>query len=491
MTRPNILWICTDQQRWDTLSYLGFKGAVTPNIDRLASRGVIFKNAYCQSPICTPSRASFLTGMYPIATQVHRNGNIGFPEHLTLVPKLLQDAGYHNGLIGKLHLSRTEGMSEVRPDDGYNEFYPKGPVNGTGSDYCAWLEEKNFDTKKLSEPRQKICDPSVETEYSQTIWAGERALSFIERNVDKPWLLSVNVFDPHPPFDPPSEYMAKFDPANMPEAKFKPSDLEHQKRFVGVDQQARQAVIPEDFSGLEKVQPVGSQNEMFMGTHDTPPSRYNVREIRAAYQAMILLIDDMVESLLTKLEETELLENTIIIFTSDHGEMLGDHGLLYKGCRFYEGLVHVPLIIAAPDSMLRGAVSEALVELVDIAPTLLDLAKVDIPEAMQGKSLGSLLWGEGPLDFHKPYVLSEYFDGLRFPGSLGSRASMYFNGRYKLNIYHDIEDGELFDLKTDPDEFSDRWRDPDYTGIKSDLLLQHFNAMMKISGAGPERTHDF
>ena len=151
----------------------------------------------------------------------------------------------------------------------------------------------------------------------------------------------------------------------------------------------------------------------------------------------------------------------------------------------------MPLIIAAPDSMLRGAVSEALVELVDIAPTLLDLAKVDIPEAMQGKSLGSLLWGEGPLDFHKPYVLSEYFDGLRFPGSLGSRASMYFNGRYKLNIYHDIEDGELFDLKTDPDEFSDRWRDPDYTGIKSDLLLQHFNAMMKISGAGPERTHDF
>ena len=493
MTRPNILWICTDQQRWDTLSCLGFKGAVTPNIDRLASRGVIFRNAYCQSPICTPSRASFLTGMYPIATQVHRNGNIGFPEHLTLVTKLFELAGYHNGLIGKLHLSRTEGMSEVRPDDGYHEFYPKGPVGGTGSDYCTWLEERGFDPKRLSEPRRGICDPSVDTEYSQTTWSWERALSFIENNVDKPWLLSLNVFDPHPPFDPPAEYMAKFDPAHMPEAKFRLSDIEHQKRFAGVDQQARQAVIPDEFSRLENVQPADARDEDdgFMGTHDTPPSRYNVQKIRAAYQAMILLLDDMVGSLLKKLEETEILENTIIVFTSDHGEMLGDHGLLYKGCRFYEGLVHVPLIISVPDSGLRGSASEALVELVDIAPTLLDLVGIDIPQNMQGKSLGPLLRGEAPLDFHKPYVLSEYFDCLRFPGSVGSRASMYFDGRHKLNIYHDAGEGELFDLESDPDEFSDRWHDPDYAETKSELLLRHFNAIMKVSGAGPERTHDF
>ena len=491
MARPNILWICTDQQRWDTLSCLGFKGALTPHIDRLASRGVIFKNAYCQSPICTPSRASFLTGMYPIANQVHRNGNVGFPEHLELVPKILKKSGYYNGLIGKLHLSRTQGMSEVRPDDGYDEFYPKGPVGGSGSDYCAWLEEKSFDINKLSEPREGICDPSVETEYSQTVWSGERALNFIERNVDKPWLLSVNVFDPHPPFDPPSEYMAKFNPENMPDAKFRQSDIEHQKRFAGVDQQAKQAVIPEDFHGLDNVPPADTQNEMFMGTHDTPPSRYNAREIRAAYQAMILLIDDMVGSLVVKLKETGQLEKTIIVFTSDHGEMLGDHGLLYKGCRFYEGLVHVPLIIVIPESMLCGVESEALVELVDIAPTLLDLADIDVPITMQGKSLAPMLKGEDALDFHKPYVLSEYFDCLRFPGSVGSRGSMYFDGRFKLNIYHDIGEGELFDLKSDPDEFEDRWHDPQYSDIKSGLISKHFNAMMKVSGAGPERTHDF
>ena len=136
MARPNVLWICTDQQRWDTLSFLGHPGARTPNIDRLAAEGTAFDRAYCQSPICTPSRASFLSGKYPIATGVQRNGNVAFPDDIVLVPRMFRDAGYRTGLIGKLHLSRAQGVVEKRPaDDGYDEFYwshHPGPGLGAG-----------------------------------------------------------------------------------------------------------------------------------------------------------------------------------------------------------------------------------------------------------------------------------------------------------------------------------------------------------------------
>ena len=143
MRQPNILWICTDQQRWDTLSFLGHAGARTPQIDRLAAQGTAFDRAYCQSPICTPSRASFLSGKYPIATGVQRNGNVGFPDHIVLLPRLFRDAGYRTGLIGKLHLSRAQGVVETRPaDDGYDEFYwshHPDPDWAEGHDYQDWL----------------------------------------------------------------------------------------------------------------------------------------------------------------------------------------------------------------------------------------------------------------------------------------------------------------------------------------------------------------
>lgn len=497
--RPNILWICTDQQRWDTLSCLGFKGANTPNIDKLASQGVVFKNAYCQSPICTPSRASFLTGMYPIANQVHRNGNDGFPDHLPLVPKLLQEAGYHTGLVGKLHLSRTKSRVECRPDDGYTEFYRnRGLVFNTEEDckehdYYDWLTDKGVDAKALYEPFTETCAPGVPTDLHLTTWAGDRSKSFIERNSDKSWLLSVNLYDPHPPFDPPAEYLDQFDPNDMPGAKFMLSDLEHQKRFAKVDQQAQNPVIPDDFDcGFEDRQGAMPPAAATTGArHDTPPTKYNVREYRAAYHAMILLIDDMVGRLLGALEATGQLENTLIVFTSDHGEMLGDHGLIYKGCRFYEGLVHVPLVMSCPSLRLEGLITDALAELVDIAPTLLDAAGTHIPKHMQGKSLMPFFQNDVAPQQNKDFVTCEYFDAINFPGSHGSRGSMYFDGRYKLNVYHDIADGELFDLKDDPNEFNDLWFDPVHEELKSNLLLKHLNAMIKASGAGTERTADY
>ena len=204
MRPPNILWYCTDQQRWDTVRALGNPDINTPNLDRLVASGMAFERAYCQAPICTPSRASFLTGRYPAAHHVHRNGIDVFPGQERLVPRILADSGYDCGLAGKLHLSRAKGRVERRPDDGYRVFkwshHPK-PDWPEGHDYADWLkEEKGVDADALfAEYANKPY--GVPAELHQTTWCTEMVLRFIDEEREGPWLMSVNPFDPHPPFD--------------------------------------------------------------------------------------------------------------------------------------------------------------------------------------------------------------------------------------------------------------------------------------------------
>jgi arylsulfatase len=493
MTQPNILWICTDQQRWDTLSFLRHRGARTPSIDRLASEGTAFDRAYCQSPICTPSRASFLSGKYPIATGVQRNGNERFPDDIVLVPRMFRDAGYRTGLIGKLHLSRANGIVEKRPaDDGYDEFYwshhpdPDWPV---GHDYDDWLKARGVDAKAIYDPMRSV-GPGVNAEVHQTTWAGDRAKRFLRAHAGRPWFLSINLFDPHPPFDPPAEYLARFDRAEMPAPVFAPSDLEHQRQLFEVDQQARVAVDPRRGDpDSELYEPPGPRPEG--ANHDTPPETYDGKLVRACYHAMIALVDDMVGELMAVLEETGQRRDTIVLFMSDHGELLGDHGLIYKGCRFYEGLVRVPMIFSWPGQVREGVVSEALVELVDIPQTLLEAAGLSVGEGMQGRSLWPLLKGSESDDFHKAYVLCEYFDALGLPDPRHTRGSMYFDGRWKLCIYHTHGLGELYDLREDPSEFHDLWDDPAHRELRCELTARAFDAMMRVSEPGPRRTGNY
>ncbi|APZ50828.1 sulfatase [Salipiger abyssi] len=485
MTRPNILWICTDQQRWDTIRALGATAAQTPHLDRLTEEGTAFTRAYCQSPICTPSRSSFLTGMYPAAHQVQRNGNAYFPDHLTLVPQIFRDAGYRTGLIGKLHLSAAQNRIETRPErDGYEEFYwSQHPGNDwpEGHDYADWLAERGQSAAAFDESHDLISHP-VAAEHSQVAWAADRALSFIDRADGRPWMLTINVYDPHPPFDPPKSWYDRFDPADMPPPVFAESDLAHHHRLKGVDQQTQTPGDP-----MRLPDPGAPE----AATHDSPPERYDVLAVRAAYYAMVAMVDDMVGQLLDRLDASGQRQDTLILFMSDHGEMLGDHGLLYKGCRFYEGLVHVPMILSQPGRVQQGVKATGLAELVDIPATLCDAAGLTVPAQNQGRSLWPVLTGQAPTDEIKPYVLCEYHDALAFPGSTGSRGSMYFDGRHKLVVYHDLETGELFDLAADPGELHDLWTDEGSAGLRAELVLKHFSAMMRVTGAGPERVANF
>ena len=398
--RPNILWICTDQQRFDTISALNNTQLDTPNIDKLVASGVAFERAYCQSPICTPSRASFLTGMYPSSVRGCSNGNDYWAEAAPLVTTLLSDAGYDCALAGKLHLAGAYGRIEPRPKhDGYRLFHwshdPEDQWEA-GHAYADWLGSQGHD---LGEMRENPHD--IPPELHQTTWCSDRAIDFIEADHGgKPWLMSVNIFDPHEAFDQPQPYLDRFDIESLSGPKFRESDLGAQAKLSDIDFQ-------------------------------TPPRRpeeFNAKWIQAAYYAMIELIDDNVGRMLESLEGSGQRDNTIVIFMSDHGEMLGDHGLLMKGCRFYDGAVRVPLIISWPGHFLGGSRRQALVELLDIAPTLLEAAGVRVPARMQGRSLHPLLAGAVAQDHHRDFARCEFYRALN------PAAREQFNGTYATMI---------------------------------------------------------
>ena len=301
--------------------------------------------------------------------------------------------------------------SEPRPQyDGYRQFHwSHGPHDRweTGHEYADWLSAQGFDLGEMLERPHEI-----PPELHQTTWCSDRAIDFIEADhAGKPWLMSVNIFDPHEPFDPPQAYLDRFDVESMSGPAFRESDLEAQAKLSAIDFQEK----------------------------PRRPEEFNAKWIQAAYYAMIELVDDNVGRMLEALERTGQRENTVVIFMSDHGEMLGDHGLLRKGCRFYEGLARVPLIISWPGQFLEGVRRRALVELLDVTPTLLELAGLSAPERMQGRSLLALLGDPQARDHHREFVRSEYYYALKHSwheDNVGSYATMLRDERYKLIVYH-------------------------------------------------------
>jgi arylsulfatase len=215
MLRPNILWICTDQQRWDTLGCYDNPFVRTPHLDRLAEQGTLFEHCYCQSHVCTPSRVSFLTGRYPRTTRCRQNGQ-SLPPDEVLVTKLLAEADMYGGLAGKLHISachpKVAPFTERRLDDGYAEFHwsHHPDADWPANEYIRWLEERGAVYARMPYDTSAYVQTSMTTELAQTTWCAQKAIDVIEAatRTDKPWLFSVNMYDPHHPFDPPLEWLA-------------------------------------------------------------------------------------------------------------------------------------------------------------------------------------------------------------------------------------------------------------------------------------------
>jgi arylsulfatase len=469
----NILWICSDQQRFDSLGCYGNPFVHTPHLDRLAAEGVRFSHAYCQSPVCTPSRTSFLTGRYPRTTRMRQNGQ-NIPAGEVLVTRLLADAGYTSGLAGKLHLAAANPaaapVTEQRIEDGYTEFhwshtplpskYTTTSAAGAespwqGDAYTPWLRQKGRRYTRTPFRNSRYVQTSVPAADHQTTWCAEMAVDFIERRAGdgRPWFFSVNPFDPHHPFDPPEEYLAPYLERldEIPLPNYTPGELEAKPPFQEIDH--RQAYnTPGHYP----------YDEMSAADH---------RLLRAAYWAMCDLLDVSVGRMVEALERTGQRQNTLIIYMSDHGEMLGDHGIYLKGPYFYEPAIRVPLIISGP-GIAAGKVSPALVELVDLAPTLLDATGLERHPAMQGKSLWPLLTGSASLVRHRDDIYCEYYNAMPWHRDPEAHMTLVRNERYKLAVAHGLHTGELYDLELDPTETINQWNNPNYAPVKADLLLR-------------------
>ncbi len=463
---PNILWICADQQRFDTIEGLNNDHIRTPNLRKFMKDSVTFTHAYCQNPVCSPSRASFLSGRYPHTTGLRANGQrIRGSERL--ITRTLADNGYTCGLSGKLHLSPCAGgRNEDRIDDGYNVFWWSHDLSDQwpGKNmWHVWLKDKGVKWPSPP-PKTEAWGVPIDPKYTQTAWCSDMAIQFMRQQQKfNPWLMSVNIFQPHHPFWPTQDYLSRYDAEKLPSPAYRDGELDNKPVFQRVDHQAA----------------YGGTALSFAKTDDQTH-----RRITAAYYAMIEQVDTEVGRMLKVLEETGQADNTIVIYMSDHGEMLGDHGFYLKGPYFYDCAIRVPLMIRWPGKYKSGLKSDAMVELVDLAPTLLEAAGVPVPSGMQGRSLTSVLTGRTTK--HRDSVYCEHFDSS-FLYDPPPMASSVRTERYKLSYYHNLGLGELYDLEKDPGEVENLWTSPGTKAARAELSELLLGRMVDAVDPLPER----
>lgn len=441
--QPNILFITDDQHRYDYLEMVGKFPVKTPNLARLAKEGIWYQHAYSNSPLCMPARCSLHNGLY-----AHQHGMMTNHGHwdfnLPTVQQALQKNGYATAAIGKLHvfeamdcgLDLTTVEKEIK-SLGYDFVHE---VSGKGLAWhvdCEWThaKRKKGNLDKYRESRHfhqskegghgKCAHPFVldEEDYMDR-YIGDRVIDFLnDYDFEKPLFLWAGLVSPHPPFDATAGMLEGHDPLRQPNA---------------VDNED-----PESWAGQ-----------------------------RAHYSAMVEEIDRQVGRMLEVLENRGQLANTLVVFTSDHGEMLGDHGLEGK-CHCYDPSTRVPLLMRYPVAIKANQVSQGMVELTDIPATFLEVAGIasnprEVLPATPGKSLIPT-WQDCNYEV-RPFAFSE--DGGQFYPAF----QMIRDHRYKLVYYTDKNCYSLYDMQNDPDECDDLANNPDHAEIvdsMSKLLLQH------------------
>jgi arylsulfatase A-like enzyme len=296
-------------------------------------------------------------------------------------------------------------------------------------------------------------------EDHQTTWCAEKACDFIRDRAEdsRPWLFSVNMFDPHHSFDAPEAYVRRYLDMldDIPLPNYSEGELDDKPVWQRIDHRG-------SYGG-------GGLDAAVLNEREH-------RMLRASYWAMCDLIDEQVGRMLTELEATGQRQHTLVIYQSDHGELLGDHGIYCKGPYFYDCAIRVPLLVNWPERIAPGS-SAALVELVDLPQTILDAVGLPHHPGMQGQSLWPLLCGEAPRDRHRNDVYCEYYNAMPFHRDPSAHATMVRTTRHKLVCAHSLDTGELYDLEMDPAETHNRWDDPACTETKLRLLQRLCNRM--------------
>ncbi|MCF6175020.1 MAG: sulfatase-like hydrolase/transferase [Victivallaceae bacterium] len=466
--KPNIIIFCTDHQRADYLSCAEHPLIKTPNLDRLAARGVRYENLYVQNTICMPSRASILTGTYPCRHTVTCNG-YNLPETDKTIAHVLRDAGYHTMAVGRTHVVCTQPRPKYSKTNfyGFNQCTHAQVYCGDtdpDNDYLAWIREEHaeyYDDIAFAN-RNQVGDllgshTEVPEELSMNSWVVGRSLEFIEKHNEKspkqPFLLWAGTWDPHSPYRAPEPWGSMYDPADITP----PAQIE-----------AELEAYPDELKRLATV-----------NFHKNPdiPMEQVWRNTRAMYMGMISHIDDQFGKLLDGLDEMRLTDDTIILFTSDHGDMMGEHWFSGKRIYFYDGALKVPGIMAGP-GIPQGETFEGLAESVDLMPTLLDLVSVPVPAEVQGKSWHPLMVGDNTIIHDDVYTEIQHFN-LNNDDSKNEHVFSIFDGRYRIVYFNDRPYGQLFDFSNDPGNHINRWDDPNYAGIKQEMQNKLMNRIMR------------
>jgi len=467
----------TDQQRWDSMGANGNEQIRTPNLDRLAARSANFETAVVQAPVCTPSRASYWTGRYP---HCHRNrvNYTALKDNEVLMQAQLQEAGYTTCIVGKSHVyHRYPPTSEQARLDGFDiaEIHDGVQFTDEWSAYAKWrnqhdpLAEFPYRSVASSVPGiptgKNPFRAAIEEQYTDTTWTGFRTRYYLEKlgSSQRPWFMFSSFWKPHSPFEVPVPFDAMYEDVEIPLPK---------------------RVTLEEIHQL----PLPLQKLMLRGKR--PP--YNMERERLqwcyrSYYASISHIDREIGLILDVLERTGQDENTIIVFTSDHGDQLLEHGLMGKNC-FFEASIRVPFLISLPGRIRPGRY-EQMIESVDLLPTLFELIGLKEPFSCQGRSFAALLEGKSKSYRERESVFSEniipevittgsldysFSKGQGVKGILHPDAKMVRTRKYKYCYYPD-HGAELYDLLNDPGEEVNLAKDPGYrptTNEMKDRILE-------------------
>ncbi len=507
-TRPNVLLIMCDQLRSDHTGFGGSPYVRTPHLDALAASGAVFPGARVANPICMPNRASLLTGRAPSSHGVTANAG-ALAWSTTTLPRQLRSAGYRTALVGKADLqnglragfdpvaTRTPALGDPYPPgwdhiedpDRYlhtsvadpEDFYgfedialTLGHADMVGGHHLRWALGKGATLEDLNQagPRHarrvdphwwQVYQPHLSEELYSTTFITEATVSAIEvlSAQSAPWFIQCSFPDPHHPFTAPGRW----------HHRHRPDDMALPATFAdyGVD-------APSHFSGFRALPPSAMPVQMF------GPTPQQLRAAAAAEAGAIEFIDHGIGQIMTALNASRAARNTIVVFTSDHGDMFGDHGLMLKGMMHYSGCLQVPLVITGPG--VTAGVATTLASTLDITPTLLDLTGVDPFDDIRGVSLAPALTDHHHTVRSSAYVEEELPQASRFPFPVPASARTLVTDRHRLTRYPGSPLGELYNLTDDPTESVNRWNDPAYTSQRSELVEQLLDATIAHSMPG-------
>ena len=465
MSRRNLVFIMSDQQRRDSMGCYGSGWAQTPNLDALASSGYLFENAYVTQPVCTPARASIMTGLYPHTAGPVVNKLPLSPDVPVLAEMVSEE--YVCGYMGKWHLGddviKQHGFDVWTSTEDYHRgFYTRREHRRVLSDYHHHLVANGF------EPDSEVAgdmtfSPDARArlpeEFQMASFLAERAEQFIDDHGDRPFILYVSTFEPHSPYDGPFD--EQYDPDLLPVG---PAFLKRPEGAALVNR-VRADYFMQYLHGGDITGDHYMRDTLAPG-HDLS-TEAGWRRLRAQYYGNVTLVDRMVGRITSALERAGVADDTAVVFTTEHGDMLGDHGMLEKRS-FYEESSRVPLLMRVPWLSSGRRSVDGSVGHVDLVPTLLDLLDESLPSRLEGRSLAPVLRGEETLDENDVFIEWNGTSATLPDRFLGSEAinrmlalpyRSVVSDRWKLNLCAG-DQGELFDLRADPYEQTNLFDDP-------------------------------